>query len=265
MANKFNIVKPGDGVYEWADFSYNIGTGCSNGCRYCYACGITIEMAKKDGKIFKRSDWPHDRVKTWKAKIHQSVDGLVMFPSMHDITPTYLPTYISALRNILNAGNPVVIVTKPRLECIDAICEQFQGYRDKLLFRMTITSLDEGLSRLWEPGAPLPEERLTALRLAFESGFHTSVSVEPMIDSADRTVELYEAVLPYLTEDIWIGKMNDITRRVEIADQATRDAVSLVREQQSDRNINRLYQLLKGADKVAWKDSVRRVVGLQAA
>jgi DNA repair photolyase len=262
MANRFNIVKPGDGVYEWADFSYNIGIGCSNGCRYCYACGITMDMARRDGRDFRRSDWPRDRVKPWKADIHQSEEGILMFPSMHDITPAYLTTYIRALRNILNVGTPVVIVTKPRLECIRTICEQFQDHKDSMLFRMTITGLNEDLARFWEPGAPLPEERLTALRLAYDSGYQTSVSVEPMIDTVDRTVELYQAVLPYLTEDIWFGKMNDIGNRVEMADQNTLDAVRLIREQQSDANIHRFYQQLRGADKVEWKDSIRRVVGL---
>lgn len=262
MANEFNKVKPGDGVYEWADFSYNIGTGCSNNCRYCYACEITIEMNRRDGKTFTRADWPHDRVKPWKSDIHQAEEGILMFPSMHDITPAYLPTYIRALRNILNAGTPVVLVTKPRLECVTAICDQFQEHRDRMLFRMTITGLDENLSRYWEPGAPAPEERLAALRLAFESGYQTSVSVEPMIDSVDRTVELYQTVLPYLTEDIWFGKMNDMNRRVEMADQNSRDAVRLILQHQSDDNIHRFYQQLRGADKVEWKDSIRRVVGI---
>lgn len=262
MAYCFNPVKPGDGVYEWADFSYNIGTGCSNNCRYCYACGIAMENARRDDKVFRRSDWPHDRVNPKKANIHQSEDGIVMFPSMHDITLAYLPTYIRALRNILNAGTRVVVVTKPRLECIRTICDQFQDHKDNMLFRMTITGLNEELARFWEPGAPLPEERLTALRLAFDSGYQTSVSVEPMIDSVDRTVELYQAVLPYLTEDIWFGKMNDIDRRVEMADQSSRDAVRLIRQNQTDENIHRFYKQLKGADKVEWKDSIRKVVGL---
>ena len=261
MANRFNEVKPGDGVYEWADYSYNIGFGCSNGCRYCYACEITMEMFRRDGKVFKRSNWPNDNVKSFKADIHQQVHGIVMFPSMHDISPVYLPTYTRALRNILNAGNQVVIVTKPRYECIKTLCEQFQNHKDMILFRMTITSLDENLSRFWEPGAPQPEERLTALKLAFNQGYQTSVSVEPMIDSVEGTIELYEAVLPYLTEDIWLGKMNDIERRVEMADQRTQDAVRTVRVQQSDENIHRLYGMLREADKIAWKDSIRRVVG----
>lgn len=263
MANRFNIVKPGDGgVFEWASFSYNIGSGCSNSCRYCYACGIAMEMARKDGKVFSRADWQNDNVKPWKANIHQLVDGTVMFPSMHDITPAYQTTYISALHNILDAGNRVVIVTKPSLECIGVICNQFQAHRDRLLIRMTITSTNEALSRFWEPNAPLPEERLAALRLAYESGYQTSVSVEPMIDSVESTVELYNTVLPYLTEDIWFGKMNDIERRVDIDSQQVREAVELIREQQSNENIHRLYQQLRGADKVAWKDSIRKVIKL---
>lgn len=261
MANQFNIVKSGDGVFEWADFSYNIGTGCENNCRYCYARDITAEMAIKDGKAFKSADWHKEIVRTWKADIHQTADGNIMFPSMHDVTPAYLQTYIKTLRNILNAGNQVVIVTKPRLECISTLCEQFQDHKEMMLFRMTITSLDENLARLWEPGAPLPEERLAALRLAFNSGYQTSVSVEPMIDSVDRTIELYQTVLPYLTEDIWFGKMNDIDRRVKDSSQETHNAIKIIREQQSDDNIHRLYGLLREANKVAWKDSIRKIVG----
>lgn len=257
---KFNTVKAGDGVSEWADYSYNIGTGCSNNCRYCYACGIAIDMANRDGRTFTRTDWATDNVKAWKANINQEADGIVMFPSMHDITPTYLPTYISTLRNMLNSGNQVLLVTKPRLECIRSICNQFQDHREMMLFRMTITSLNNELSRYWEPNAPLPGERLEALQLAFESGYQTSVSVEPMIDSVDNTIALYRRVLSYLTKDIWFGKMNDIDRRVCVDGQETTQAIRLIREQQSDREILRLYGELKDAEKVAWKDSIRKIV-----
>lgn len=83
-----------------------------------------------------------------------------------------------------------------------------------------------------------------------------------MIDSVERTIELYQAVLPYVTEDIWFGKMNEIDQRVDMADQGVQGAVKEIREQQSDANIWRLYEQLQGAEKVAWKDSIRKVVGL---
>lgn len=262
MANYLNKVKPGEGVFEWAGYSYNIGTGCFNKCRYCYALEIAIEMAKKEGKVLSSFDWQNERVKAWKSEIHQTADGIIMFPSMHDITPSYLPLYTKTLRNLVEADNQVVIVTKPRIECIRTICEQFQDCKNVLLFRMTITSLDDNLSRLWEPGAPLPYERVAALRLAFESGYQTSVSVEPMIGSVEHTIDLYKAVYPYLTEDIWFGKMNNISRRVELTDQSVRDAVGVIKDQQSNTNIRTLYNALKDQPKVMWKDSIREVVGL---
>ena len=264
MANRFNIVKPGTGVNEWADFSYNIGTGCSNNCRYCYAYGIAADIARDNNRVLTRAGWQQETVNVRKAGIHQHEDGVVMFPSMHDITLGYLPTAITTIRNMLDANNWVLIVTKPRLECIRRLCDEIQEHRDKLLIRMTITSLNAELSRFWEPGAPLPAERLSALRHAHDNGFMTSVSVEPMIDSFERTIELYHTVYPYLSYDIWIGKMNDIDRRVAIDSQQTREAVSLIKQQQDDANIHLLYQRLKHADKVKWKDSIRNVVGLES-
>lgn len=255
--NKLNEVKPGHGVYEWARYSYNIGTGCVNDCCYCYA----REIALRTGMVANATAWSTEVVKPGKANIQQSADDIVMFPTMHDISENYLPTYLEALRNLLKAGNRVVIVTKPRLASIRAICREFAEYRDYMLFRMTITSLNDELSRFWEPGAPLPEERVQSLRHAFDAGFQTSVSVEPMLDTVQATTTLYHSLAPYLTEDIWFGKMNGVRGRVDRRDQVVANAVQTTTLNQSDVNILWLYNQLKNQPKVAWKDSIREVVG----
>jgi DNA repair photolyase len=254
--NKLNKVSQGYGVFEWASYSYNIGTGCINDCRYCYA----REIAVRTGQITDGAAWCTERVKPHRSAIHESVNDIVMFPSMHDISENYLPTYLTTLGNLLAAGNPVVIVTKPRLASIQAICKTFPQQKDRMLFRMTITSLDERLSRFWEPGAPLPDERLSALRYAYEAGFQTSVSVEPLLDTVTNAVTLYQSLTPYITEDIWFGKMNGIRGRVDMSRAEVTAEVDTILRNQTDENILWLYRQLNDLPKIKWKDSIREVV-----
>lgn len=254
--NKLNKVNPGQGVSEWASYSYNIGSGCGNDCLYCYA----REISEKFGLHQREAAWSHEVVKPYKARIHENVDGIVMFPSMHDISENYLPVYLEGLGNLLDAGNAVVIVTKPRLACVQAICEAFPQHRDYMLFRMTITSLNADLTQLWEPGAPLPEERIAALRYVYDAGFNTSVSVEPMLDSMENVVTLYHTLSHYLTEDIWFGKMNDIDRRVDTSSPEVVAAAQAIIANQSDMNIRWLYEQLHDQPMVEWKDSIKLVL-----
>jgi hypothetical protein len=94
MKNILNKSKSGYGVGEWAEYSYNIGTGCINNCRYCYARDIAVDISMRSNKPMTREDWSTEQVKTWKSDISQKASGVIMLPSMHDITETYLPTYL---------------------------------------------------------------------------------------------------------------------------------------------------------------------------
>jgi hypothetical protein len=45
-----------------------------------------------------------------------------MFPSTHDITPAHLQENLTFLGNLLAAGNKILIVTKPHLDCVKSMC-----------------------------------------------------------------------------------------------------------------------------------------------
>ncbi|GFO57632.1 hypothetical protein GMSM_46390 [Geomonas sp. Red276] len=256
--NSFNKAKPGFGVGEWAPYSYNIGTGCSNGCKYCYARDIALKF----GGISEKGQWTQERVNQGKADINEKADGMVMFPSMHDITDNNLTTYMKTLRNILAAGNQVLIVSKPRMTTVQSICDTFTSFKDSILFRFTIGSQNERVCKFWEPNAPKPQERINALRHAFEAGYQTSVSAEPMLEGWREAVALYEALEPIVTDTVWFGKMQEIDDRVDLSDPVNKSAANFIRDFQSDANIRRLYDSLKDRPKVRWKDSVREVVGI---
>ena len=190
------------GTKEWADSNVNCYFGCSNNCEYCYAKKMAIRFKRKTEE-------------TWRIMIlnQKSIDkgynkrnGRVMFPTSHDITSESLENCIKVLRKLLIARNSVLITTKPQLECVKKICNEFRKYQSLIQFRFTITSNYNDILRFWEPNAPSFEERLASLKYAYNYGFKTSISIEPFLDK-DPYI-LVENLVPYVTESIWIGKMN---------------------------------------------------------
>ena len=253
--------KPVYGTKEWSVASVNCVNGCSHDCRYCYARHNAVRRFRR----MSADDWPvmkvrdHDVRRNWPKH-----DGTVMFPTTHDITPDVLDACLTVLTNLIAVGNRVLIVSKPHLDCISAICSSFASTKQQLLFRFTIGADDDDILRYWEPGAPGFEERLMALEYAYEEGFETSVSVEPMLD-ARNIQQLVRAVHPFVTDAIWIGKVNALSTRVAIETEVDDMQVELVRGGQSDKAIIAIYECLRKDTKVKWKESIKRVVGLDVS
>jgi len=241
------------GTREWSDVSHNIGIGCSHGCLYCYAAAYAVEK----GTVCDREDWMVERLTPRRIP---TKEGIIMFPTAHDITPYYLDASLAAIEAMVRAGRQVLIVTKAHLECVEAICNQFGNYKKFMEFRITIGSMDEDFSRFWEPGAPSPQERLEALRHAFLKLFKTSVSIEPMLGNIYQTCEVVYQVDPYVSEHIWIGKMNSLIKRLDMPEEHKDNFIEALGEAQSDENIMKLYDALKHDTKIKWKDSIQSVV-----
>lgn len=247
---------------DWKCQSLNFITGCSHGCLYCYSNG----MAAKYGWL-KKNAWKTETIRqhSLEARV-KKYDEPVMFPSSHDITPPHLEESIQFLKKILEAGNNVMIVSKPHLVCIKRICKEFVQYKDKLLFRFTIGSSDDSVLKYWEPNAPCFKERLNSLKYAYNHGFQTSISCEPMLDK--NIEKVVGKVDPYVTETIWIGKINRLlgtTGRGNLEfnghlNQDTKEKALQLIGWQSDENILQLYNNLCDNSKIRWKSSILAVL-----
>lgn len=250
----FNKVTTKNGVGEWATHSYNVAKGCDNGCQYCYAKAL----AKRTGRIIQEEEWEVPDIDLGKSEIFEKVDGTVMFPSTHDITPLTLETYLKAAENILRSGNQLLIVSKPSLQCIPTLCDQLLPYRTKINFRFTIGTMDQQTSRLLEPYAPTPEERISCLKYAYESGYKTSVSSEPLLGGLQTAQSIYASTEPYISDTIWFGKIN----RPPVNNQPKEivDKLVWIKTQQSDERVRWLHAVFDGQEKVRWKDSIKKVM-----
>jgi len=249
------------GTREWAVANIDCCTGCPHDCRYCYA---RYDAVEKRG-LLKAEAWRECRIREEDVeKVQPLYPGQVMFPTTHDILPENLDSCITVIDHLLTAGNRVLVVSKPHLECVHELCRVFNTRKRMLLFRFTITARDSELLSFWEPGAPDYSERKASLCHAFDKGFQTSVSIEPMLDTAD-VVEMVHELLPCVTHSIWLGTMNKIDKRVRIdSDEMTRQ-IERIRAGQEDRVIQTIYQQLYREPLVRWKESIKIIMGLQLA
>ena len=195
-------IKTVSGTMEWAPMNFNFINGCSHDCKYCYAKANAVRFKRKTMDTWKQEEVRFDKlVPNMKPK-----GKYTMFPSSHEISPENHKYALTVLDVLLNKGHRVMIVIKPHLEVVEAICNQFSNYKERILFRFTIGSVDSDVLKFWEPNAPSFEERLTSLKHAHSMGFKTSVSCEPALDT--NTIELAETVMPYVTDAVWLGKAN---------------------------------------------------------
>ena len=235
------------GTKEWACTNVNFLVGCRNDCRYCFARHMAVT------RFHRCVDWTQMVVNERAVnKGFNKRAGKIMFPSTHDLFPEHLPVILKLLRRMLIAGNSVLIVSKPRLDVITAICHAAKNWFFKppeMEFRFTIGSRDSAILRKYEPGAPSYEERLACLRHTYNEGFATSVSIEPYLDY--DLFCLVTELVGYVTGEIWIGCMNyDVPE--ELKPLYTRENARQIFE-------DAYHDPFPGFTQLRWKNSFREL------
>ena len=267
---QFTDPRQGTGTREWSEHSCNVGLGCSNGCIYCYA----RHRNEIRFKTIVAGTWSQERPNMKRAeKRERSVGGVTMFPTQHDITEAYLPAVKRKIERHLQAGNRLLIVTKPRMavfcDLLNFLAQQHGihagvSIKEKILFRISITSLDRTAAAFWEPGAPTPDERLTCLREAYRRGFQTSISAEPVLPdntnySAAATA-IFIAADPFITETAWFGTLNEAADRIR---GATPELLERVAAFQAPTEVLKFVAKFSPPQlypKVHFKDSIKKII-----
>jgi DNA repair photolyase len=265
---------------DWIYETKSCCNGCSNDCIYCFAKGDAVNK-----KRMKLNEWKEGKVRPHDVdKEYTLYDDPVMFPGTHDYTQDNFDACFTVLKKILAVNNRVLIVSKPRLDLITMLCDDLREYKKNMLFRFTIGSVNNEILSFWDQYAPLYEERKQSLEYAFNSGYHTSVSVEPMLDS-EHIEELVNDLSPYVNHSIWIGTMNhtwyfdtDESKAKtkagklrarqnteyygEVKAKKIREATEKILEGQTKENLKKIYGKLKDHPLVQWKWHIKEAVGL---
>jgi len=188
------------GTKEWAEFNVNFSKGCSNNCKYCYA----KRMASRFGWKITWQDMENKDFMATKGFTKR--EGVIMSPSSHDITESNVDLAIKVFQHILEVGNDLLIVSKPKESLIRKICENIVDWKEQVLFRFTIGTLDDSVREYWEPCAPSIEDRISTLKYVYDNGWETSVSIEPYLER--NVVGIINRLDPHITDCLWVGPMN---------------------------------------------------------
>jgi len=206
------------------DYSVNPYEGCSFNCVYCYARGSKYgrHLAKN---LSVKVNAPELLEKQLSTRAKNEEYGIIFFASQEAYVPIEKEFRITRrlLEIVLKYRFPVHIGTKSKLVLrdLDILKETDrnailpgdlkQKLKHGVIISFSLSSLDEKLARIFEPGAPTPKERLETMRKCKKEGFLTGTSFIPVLpflsDSDEQLEEMIKAAKDYGADFVLVGAL----------------------------------------------------------
>lgn len=218
MSNLYDFIETGewDGVFKnvsctralspsgipGLDFVLNPYGGCNHGCVYCYAPEVTHQPWDTWRVVRVRENMPARLARELKNIDSGSVIGLGSSTDPYQYAESRFQVTRDCLTVLKRFGSTVHIITKS-----DLVTRDVDLLKDMdCTVGITITTLDERMSKITEPGAPLPEKRLKALKELVDAGIKAYVMAEPMMSHIEgKEEEFVDAVASTGTRRMEIG------------------------------------------------------------
>ena len=199
------IYEPQGKAREYSPLALNYITGCDHGCRYCYVPNILGRFNSK---------YVHNEVKininyAEIARSAEKMQGCGKQILLSFTTDPYCSSVQNETRKVLEIlnfyGHKVAILTKGGSRCLPDI-DMFKQFGDRIKIGATLTFDNNTDSLAWEPGAALPEDRISSLRTLHDAGIKTWVSFEPVI-IPEQSLNLMTRI-PFI-DHVKVGKLNN--------------------------------------------------------
>lgn len=200
------IYEPRGKAKEYSKLAVNLYTGCNYGCKYCYVPSIRrldredFRLEIKERKdILKKTE--KDLIDLNKGNNKERI--LLCFTcDPYQSIEEELKLTRSVLKLIKKYNMNFQILTKggSRAE------RDFDLYKKGDAFATTLTFTNDNDSVKFEPFAPLPGNRINAIKKAKEVGLETWVSLEPVI-SPDQSLEIINRTHDFV-DKFKVGKIN---------------------------------------------------------
>jgi DNA repair photolyase len=205
-----------------SNWSFNTAIGCSHSCRFCYVpSAATIKQGPKLkefgvddpdlewGQYVLLRKWDEDKFlsslrtaeSTPKAALKRDGNRAVMYCTttdpyqvIHHHDPERQKELASHSRLLVRRSLELIrdrstlnvrILTRSPLARADF--DLFRTFGSRLLFGMSLPTLRNDLSRIYEPKAPAPTQRLATLNAARDAGLHVYVAVAPTYPECDES------------------------------------------------------------------------------
>jgi DNA repair photolyase len=193
-----------------SDYSLNCYTGCTHGCVYCYA-RFMQRFHPHDEPWGSFVDVKVNAVEVLKRQLRRAQPGTVFVSSACDGWQPVEAQWRLTRRCcelLLEHGFELHVLTKSALALRDL--DVFA--RQPVQIGTTLTTLDERLRELWEPGATSVHERLGVIAAAQRAGLQTGVMFGPLLPFLSDSQEAIDALLEQAAElaidRIWIDALN---------------------------------------------------------
>lgn len=173
------------------DYTFNPYVGCIHGCVYCYVPDLfrgrferwPVEVGVKEGVL--------EKLRHELRRLTPGVVGISTSTDPYQPIEGELKLVRVALQILGEAGFPVSIQTKSPLVLRDiGILKQMRAD-----VGMTITSLSSGFSRRFEPGAPPPRARASAIEEMSRNGIETWIFYGPILHGLNDAEDEMDAIV----------------------------------------------------------------------
>ena len=179
------------------DHTMNLYRGCSHGCIYCdsrsecYGDETFNTVKEKSGALeLLRNEL--------RRKIRPAFIGMGSMSDPYNPFEKELQLTRRALMLIHAYECGVVVCTKSDLILRDADLYTDIRQRAPVICKLTVTTVDEGLAAILEPGAPSPSARLKAIAGLSQSGIFAGAVLMPVLpfltDSVENVLAVVDAV-----------------------------------------------------------------------
>ena len=234
------------------DRSINPYRGCEHGCIYCFARPSHAYLGLSPGldfetKLIARPDAADVLARELRAKSY--VPRTIAIGTNTD---PYQPIERDRkiMRGILQVlsdfNHPVAIVTKGALIARDIDILAPMAAKGLARVGISVTTLDNAISRAMEPRVPLPAARLRAIRTLTDAGIDVRVMVSPVVPAL--TDHELEAILAAAAEAGAVAASSIVLRLPREVAGLFRDWVAEAFPDRAARIMGRVRELHGGQD-----------------
>ena len=194
------------------DYALNAYVGCQHNCRYCYArfmkrftghaepWGSFVDVKVNAAELLAREVLRKKKGRVWVSGV---CDAYQPLEAKHRLTRR-------CLEILVDHGWPVTVQTKSPLVLRDL--EILKRSADAEV-GFTVTTADERIGRIFEPGAPPIAKRVEALGTLHAAGIPTFVMVAPLLPGAEGLAALLRGKVDHALIDRYNYHYADRTYR----------------------------------------------------
>ncbi|MDH4268964.1 MAG: radical SAM protein [Dehalococcoidia bacterium] len=182
------------------DYVVNPYIGCQHSCVYCYArfmkrftghkepWGEFVDVKINALALLKREIDKRPPGRVWVSGV---CDPYQPLESKYELTRKCLEILVAY-------GWPITVQTKSPLVLRDI---DLLRRSDKTEVGLSVTSADDGIRKLFEPGAPSIKERIEVLEELHLVGIRTFAMIAPMLPGADELADQLSGKVDYVLID----------------------------------------------------------------